>query len=268
MNLRGLFWLLPITLIGCDKAPTLAQLCEQNPDICYEFEEDNHCKRERLNNVIANVKFKATPQDQQKYELLISYEKYAACMGFAAQIEHIKLKEKRTVRVNNQIKAANRIKEISDETVNSSHPLFLYYHWTRYLDESALAKFLKLEGTAALETPESQLNLATYYAKRNQAKTLALLFHALELYQANEVINAEIFKSLTSIFTAKKEYKQGYIWLKVLNLYAMKNKEDNVDTISPQDYSQAYQLDGQFLDKVAQATLEKIEAGVFKKPNF
>ena len=36
-----------------------------------------------------------------------------------------------------------------------------------------------MEGSAALETPESQFNLATYYIKRDPDKTLDLLFHAL-----------------------------------------------------------------------------------------
>jgi hypothetical protein len=241
-------------------------MCEDNPEICTKINEDNHCKRERNQTIVDDVALKQTQKDEQRYNLLISYEKYKACMGLAAKIEHIKLKEKKTHRIENYLKVQQLLADLAQSTKNSTYPSLLYYHWTRFLNEDALEKFLKLEGTEALENPESQMHLATYYAKKDHNKTLSLLFHALELYKAGEVINPEIFHTLTSIFVDKKEYKQAYIWLKVLALYAPDDPALNDKTIA--EYVKMKQLDTAFLDKVAKSTLTKIEQGEFKKPRF
>lgn len=258
--------ILSLFLFSCDSKPTFAELCDQYSEICHEFEEDSWCKRERIAVGYSNIMHLQNQDDNHKYHVLIAYEDYAKCMDFASQIEHIKLKHKRTMRINNAIKAKEKIIRLSKETENSRHPNLLYFHWTRYLNEQALHKFLLLEGTSALETPESQLNLATYYSKRKPGKTLSLLYHALELYKADEVINKEIFKSLTSIFTEKKEAKQAYIWLKVLQLYDP--EDENIGKNSLENFVTGYQLDGEFLDKVAASTLSKIQTGKFKAPNF
>jgi hypothetical protein len=253
-------------VVSCDKGPNLAEICEQHPELCQKLSEDNHCKRERSETIIADARLLDSQSDEDRYQLLLAYEKYKACMVLAAKIEHIKLKEKKTNRVNNVIAVNKLIDDLSKQTEQSNHPKLLYYHWTRHLDETALEKFLAQEGTPALENPESQLHLATYYAKKNQRKTLQLLFHALELHQPDTTINTEIFHSLTSIFDDMKQYKQAYIWLKVLQLY---HPNDNVlKNVSLPAYAKQYQLDTVFLDQVAEQTLEKIEKGQFKSPRF
>jgi len=258
---------LPVLLIaGCDTGPNLAQMCEQHPEICQEFKEDSWCKRERIDVGFKNVALKEKASDLHKYHLLVAYENYAACMNHASKIEHIKLKEKRTLRVDNYMKAKGRIEALSKETKSSEHPELLYYHWTRYLNKQALEKFLKMEGSGMLETPSSQFNLATYYAKRDPNKTLSLLFHALELYQPGDEINTEIFKSISTIFEDKKEYKQAYIWLKILQLYMPDDETINEKALA--SYIKKFALDAPFLNKVAEATLDKIQSGSFKSPRY
>ncbi len=253
-------------LLGCDSRPDLASICKESPELCTEFLEDSWCKKERVETIYENyfLNTAQSNQDKLKYNLLIAYEEYAACMDHASKIEHIKLKYKQRNRIDNFVKAKERIKEISVDTRSSNHPELLYYHWTRYLNESALEKFLAMEGSAALDTPESQFNLATYYIKRDPEHTLDLLFRALELVKEGDVINKEIFKSLTTIFTDKKEYKQAYIWLKILNLYDPEDKDISEQGLK--DYTQFYKLDAPFLDKVAEATLNKIFDGQFTAP--
>ena len=258
-----LFFLL---LAGCDTGPNLAKMCEQHQEICNEFNEDSWCKRERIAVGFKNVALKENASDLNKYHLLVAYENYAACMNHASKIEHIKLKEKRTLRIDNYMKAKGKIEALSKETVTSEHPELLYYHWTRHLNKEALAKFLKMEGSGVLETPSSQFNLATYYAKRDPNKTLSLLFHALELYRPNEEVNTEIFKSISTIFEDKKEYKQAYIWLKVLQLHTPDDETINDKTLKK--YIKVFALDAPFLNKVAESTLDKIESGTFKSPRY
>jgi hypothetical protein len=255
-----LFFLLP----GCDNKPNFAELCESNTEICNEFEQDSWCKRERIKVGFSNYEYKLEASGLHQFNQLIAYENYEKCMVHASKIEHIKLKHKKTMRVNNAIKAKNRIVEISNETEKSEHPHLLYYHWSRYINEESLAKFLAQEGSDALENPMSQFNLATYYTKIDPKKTLSLLYRALELYKTDEEINPEIFQSISTIFVENKSAKQVYIWLRVLRLYSPENEEVTEQSLI--NYLNGYKLDKELLDKVAVSTLDKIEAGTFKSP--
>lgn len=267
-QMQSIFLVLGLSffLIACEQGPNLADICEKDAEICSVFTPDSWCKNERKNTIFEASSLKNAPTDQKKYILLLSYEAYAKCVAFSTKIEHIKLKEKRTARIKNYLKVKDLIETLSNETKNSNHPDLLFYHWSRYLDENALKKFLAMEGSALLETPTAQFHLATHYSKRDLDKTLSLLFHALELQQPEQVIDPEIFQTLSTIFIDKAKPKQAYIWLKVLLTYQPDNKNINNKTLT--DFSKSYQLDSTFLDKVALSTLEKISAGTFKAPKF
>jgi len=258
--------ILVIALSGCDTGPNYAQLCKDNPEICQEFHDDSWCKKERIAVGTANLDFKIQATDDKRFNQLIAYENYEKCVSHASLIEHIKLKEKKSRRIENMMLAREKIKEISDQTIDSEYPRLLYFHWSRYLNKKSLRKFLALEGTEVMETSASQFELATYYTKRDQDKTLQLLFHALELYKDGNDINSEIFKTLSSIFATKKETKQAYIWLKVLQLYNSKDPAIGENTLS--NFAEGYKLDSKFLDKVAETTLSKIKASTFEPPRF
>ena len=251
-------------LWGCEQKQNLATLCENHPDICNEFESDSWCRSERIKVGFNNLAVQRENKDIDKYYLLLSYEDYAACMSHASKIEHIKYKNKKTIRTNNFVKAKQQIEYWSDNTKSSEHPELLYYHWTRYLNDKALQKFLALEGSKALESTESQFNLATYYTKRDPNKTIKILYRALELYQPSKPLNIEILKSLTTIFEDKKEYKQAYVWLKVLQLYSPDEKEISDDGLFR--FKNQYDLDFKILDKVASITFDKIQDGEFTAP--
>ena len=251
-------------LSACDPGPTIAELCEQNTQTCELFTVDTWCKAERKNILLTQTELNKSLDDRDKYKFLIALENYKKCVSHAAKIEHIKLKEKRTARIQNHEKAEEKIKEISEETKNSKNPYLLYFHWSRYLNKEALTKFIALEGSSELESSELQFFLATYYIKRDTDKTLTLLYHALELYQVDDGLNVEIFKSLSSIFTDRSEYKQAYIWLKILHLYQPDDKDITKDTLS--NFIAMYNLDATLLNKVAISTLDKITQGKFIPP--
>ena len=257
-------------LSACEKGQDFATLCEEHPTICNEFKEDTWCKEERISVSFSNLDYLNTPNEENMFNQLISYENYANCMQLASKIEHIKLKNKKTMRVNNLTIANKRIKEISEQTKGLKHPNLLYFHWTRYLDNNALDTFLALENTKQLETPNLQFKLATYYAKINENKTLALLYHALELNTIDETnntkqkINTEIFKSISTIFAHKKKQKQAYIWSKILFIHSP--EDITISNIKLNEYAKTYNLDASFLDLVAARTLETILKGEFKAP--
>ncbi|GHE83202.1 DUF2989 domain-containing protein [Thalassotalea profundi] len=255
-----------LALSACDSRPSFSTLCAENPEICQEFTKDTWCKRERIEVAYANWEHKENPHDLEKFNQLIAYEKYEKCIAKASLIEHIKLKEKQTRRLNNLAITKEKIKRISEITKHSEHPRLLYYHWSRYLDKNALAKFLALEHTELLKTHESQFELATYYTKRDPIKTLGLLYHSLELVKPKQQINVEVFKAIATYFADKQEAKQTYIWLKVLRLYAPEDEDIKQETLD--NYIKGYQLDDAFLNKIASATLNKIQAGEFKAPKY
>jgi hypothetical protein len=253
------------TLMACNNGPNFAELCQKHSEICEEFQEDTWCKRERTIVGFANLDHKLEANDGNKYHQLIAYEGYEKCMAHAAKIEHIKLKIKKTIRTDNVFKARDKIKAISLATRNSDHPDLLYYHWSRYLNEGSLGKFIALEGNELLERPNRQVNLASYYAKRDPTKTLKLLYHALELYPNDAELDTEIFKSIASIFADRKEYKQAYVWSKILHTYAPEDTEISDKTL--QNYIDGYGLNGDLLNKVANTTLNKISSGTFVSPH-
>jgi hypothetical protein len=266
MKLRYLAICLPLLVTGCDNRPNLAQLCRENKEICDEYGKDSWCKGQRNNVSLSRIALKNNPNDIEKFTLLLSYEGYIKCMALASQIQHIKLKEKTTMRKNNLSKAKANLSLLVEETVESDHPHLLYYHWSRTSNRESLEKFLTLEGTPALENSIDQYHLATYYVKREPQKTLHLLYRSLELHQAEATLDVEILQTLATIFTNKKEFKQAYIWLKAYELAQDKPEKWINETL--QQYIQAYKLDADFLDKVANTTLDNILSGAFVSPKF
>ena len=264
MKLIKLIWLLPLSLSGCDKGPNLGEICSQNPKICTEFKENNHCNNERNATIFAQANLKATGKDIQKYHLLMNYENYANCLTIASQAKNLTSIKEKTTLSTNLSKATARIKVLSDETINTDNPDLLYYHWSQNSDQKSLAKFLSMEGGSVLETPSSQLHLAIYYSNINPTKTIALLLHALELNQADKPIDPEIFKLLVSIYTKEKKYKQAYIWLKALNTYKPLLQKTN--NIKLKQLSAHFKTSTKFLDKLALLALDKAVHGFFKAP--
>lgn len=268
MNYSQIIFILSLIfgVVSCDSGPNFAKLCDEHPNICNEFQEDSWCKKERIDVGMINYTFLNENSETNQYHRLIAYERYAKCMEFASQIQHIKLKHKQSLRLENGMLARKRIEEISQQTKNAKHPYLLYYHWSRYIDNDALDRLLKLEGSAVLESPRGQFYLATYYIKRDINKTLGLLFHALELYKEGDMIENEIFKSLSSIYADKENAKLTYIWLKVAQLN--NPKDMTITEKALKSYVNGYKLDEQLLNEVAQSTLAKVSSGQFKKPKY
>jgi len=258
--------ILVLLINGCSDKVNLVKLCNDNAEICNEFGQDSWCKSQRVDVVLNRIEVKKHQLDVDKYHLLVSYEGYVKCMSLASQIQHIKLKEKTTLRKNNLLKAKANLSLLSEQNANSKHPHLLYYFWSRESNELALQEFLQLEGTSVLENSTAQFHLATYYIKRDTNKTLGLLYRALELHQPGTILPAEILQTLATIFTKKKQYKQAYIWLRTYQILI--DKPNEMIETSLRSYLQAETLDADFLDQVASTTLAKIEAGQFSSPNY
>ncbi|MFB1000803.1 MAG: DUF2989 domain-containing protein, partial [Colwellia sp.] len=66
-------FLLLLLLSACDNKPNFVELCDNNTEICNEFEQDSWCKRERINVGFANLEQKLATSDIHKYNQLIGY---------------------------------------------------------------------------------------------------------------------------------------------------------------------------------------------------
>jgi hypothetical protein len=254
-----------LVLSGCDFTPTVNKICKEHPHLCTNFIKDTWCKGERRELIVNRyrlMKGEIKEDEENLYFQLINLESYSKCMQKASLIEHIKLKEKKTIRTNNHIKAQEQLKTLVNKTRHSNYPYLSYYHWSRYQDEAALKRFLSLEGSNDLESPELQFNLATYYSKFDSEKTIGLLFHALELIEDESQINSEIFNTLSTLYLSKDKYQQAYIWSKILDIY----QPSKVDMGIFDNYALFSRAEKEKLERTAKITLDKIKDGKFISP--
>lgn len=208
--------LLCVNLTSCSKGKSIAEICEDRPELCEKFTGGGHCNEERSDLIYRRYDEFRLPSDRNRYKLLVSLEDYTDCIALASQIEHIKLKEKKTERMIGYLAAIDETKRVSNLTRASDDPYLLFYHWSRNANNQALEKFLALEGTNTLENTTLQYFLATYYSKKDTEKTIALLKYSLELRQSEaDELHTEVLHTLSSLYFQKDDLFQAYIWAKI-----------------------------------------------------
>ncbi|MBE0364253.1 hypothetical protein PULV_a1852 [Pseudoalteromonas ulvae UL12] len=260
---RVAFIIAPFLLIqGCGDEVSVRDVCDNTPGMCSDLNTDGHCNVERSQVIVARHYEKAQPTDENKYTLLDNFEQYSRCIYRAAGIEHIKLKDKKTSRVNGYLTSLAEIKRLSNETVNSTYPKLLYYHWSRNGSEEAMEKLLQQEQQAAMQTSEMQFLLATYFIKFDLEKTLDLLYLALQLNPAGETVNTEIYTSLVNIFYKQKNYKHAYIW----GLIAQESGVKKIDLAPLENLLQGEGKSLDALQDLADKTYDEINNGEFISP--
>jgi len=252
-----------LTLAGCEKPLSLAQVCKETPGFCNDLNKDNHCREQRSNTILQRYIEYKHPTDENKYQLLKEFESYYQCITLAAKIEHIKLKEKKTSRVEGKLTSIKEMTRLYQDTKSTNHPGLLYYHWSRNNDQRALTKFLALEHDERVTTSaEMQLFLASYYIKFNDDKTIDLLYKTLELNKAQQIPDPEVFTSLVSLFYKQQNYKHAYVFSKVAQMSGIENVD--IFAVEQQLASSRKNLDS--LDSLAQQTFQQIRAGKFVSP--
>lgn len=241
---------------------TVRQVCDEKPEMCSDLNKDGHCNVERREVIVNRYIERKMPSDKNKYRLLADFEKYSKCINLASKIEHKKLKEKTTSRVEGYITSLKEIKRLSDDTRTSEMPELVYYHWSRNGDERSLKKFLALGESNKLETPELQFALATYWVKRDIDKTIGILYHTLELYKPDEEVNPEIFRTLTTVYLNKDDIKKAYVWAMVAKELGDKRVEIEEMKFMLMDQGASISK----LDKLVDKTVDQIESYSFVSP--
>jgi len=251
-----------LMLAGCGESETtLLQLCQENKQMCEQLWDDSHCKAERRTVLFSRVSEAKLPSDNHKYQLLMDFEKYQKCMEVAAGIEHIKLKEKTTARLDNVLFAQQEIKRLSDETVASPDPGLTFWHWSRNHSSEHQAKFLQSARNGELKRPELLLAYGQYMKDRQPDEAITNLLAALKAYRAGDKVDPDIYTGLTSIYFKKKNYPACYLWALVAEQAGVERIEFQVIV-----KDLAEQVDRAKLKELASQTLQSIEAGQFKAP--
>jgi hypothetical protein len=263
MVLRASVLLGLIALTGCEDALTLAQVCKETPGFCSDLNKGSHCKESRSDIIIKRYTEYKDPTDENKYQLLKGFETYNQCITLAAKIEHIKLKEKTTSRIDGQLTSIKEMARLYQDTKNTKHPGLLYYQWSRNNDQSALNKLLAIENDQSVtQNAEMQFFLASYYIKFDDEKTIDLLYKTLELNKEGRTPNPEVYISLISLFYKHDKFKHAYVFSKIAQMSGIENID--ILPIEHQLVSNGKSLDS--LDTLALQTYQQILNGEFVSP--
>ena len=263
MAFRTLLILSIFTLVGCEQPLTLSKVCEETPGFCEDLNKDSHCKDLRADLIFSRYHEYKTPTDDNKYDLLKKLESYNSCVSLAAKIEHIKLKEKTTSRVEGHLTSLKEMNRIFQDTKQTNHPGLLYYHWSRNNSRFAMNKLLKMQDQDNVKNDaEIQFFLATYYAKFDDEKTVDLLYRVLELNEAGQQPKLEVYSSLVSIFFKQKKFKHAYTFAKVAQMSGF--EDIDILPVTHEITSRGRSLS--LLDNLAVQTFEEIQNGTFVSP--
>ncbi|GGD64235.1 DUF2989 domain-containing protein [Lacimicrobium alkaliphilum] len=256
--------ILTMLLSACDGlgSITVKDICEKHPEMCSDLNPDSWCRAEKANIIKNRYNQSRASTDRGTYEQLLNFEAYKKCIAKASQIEHIKLKERKSERVKGLLTAERELKRLAQMTRNNNSPHLLYYHWSRFQNEDALKGFLAYENTPQMEYPEMQVALATYYIKFDRIKAIQLLYRALELYGEGDDIDNEIFLSLSSLFMKEEQFDWAYLWGYVGREFGVEDL--NLTSIEVILHQQSRQS-GPIEDK-ADTIIEQLNEGRFRAP--
>lgn len=208
---------------GCAELfkPSIASICEEHPAMCSDLNPDAWCRAEKADLIRHRFAHQnGMTTGRQKYERLLHLEHYQACIVKAAQIRHIKYRDKEAGRMQGVLTAQDRLKKLKWRTRNDDDPYLSYYHWSRFNDEAALQRFLALAKAGALNhDPALLIALATVQAKQSTQQTRQTLYKALSLYSSDDDINKEVFVTLTTLAIDEQQYGQAYLWARVAHHY-------------------------------------------------
>ncbi len=204
-------------LSACFKVePTAEQLCSENRELqCQKLNmRDSQCRHQRDALIFSRFDVLKDQHDLNKLNTIKATVDYQKCLTSAAQIEPILSKEVKTTRSEALLHSYDSVNALVLELQPSTQPEVLFYRWING-DRKALNQFLKLEGTQALESAELQYALASFYAKRDEGKTISILKHALALLteqQYNDGLHTTLIESLASLNQEEGNKKNSYIW--------------------------------------------------------
>ncbi|MDA9557369.1 DUF2989 domain-containing protein [Vibrio sp.] len=253
-----------LVLSGCfDSHRTTDAVCEDNPELaCDKLNADGQCRVTRVNLIWWRYENK-TDQSMPRY--IGEYERisdYSQCLSVAIQIEpksDSRTKVDRVKAFDYAMSEKSRIESI----IRASNTAEAYYFlWSQLGDRQAKNQFIKLEGTPALEKPQMQYALATYYTTSNLEKAMGYLHRSLELSNEKTAMPV-VYSALASLYYKQNQYEASYVWTSVAKLSdkekVAENQMLNVLFEFPEEEKER-------LEEQAETFLDNIHDGIYKRP--
>ncbi|WP_112478330.1 DUF2989 domain-containing protein [Vibrio variabilis] len=232
MNLpHSLLVLLSASLLtGCfETRKNTDQLCEQEPALnCAVMNtSDGQCRIPRTNLIWHRYDMLSAPTEAnavQDYYLLKEYRK---CLELASQIQPIEQADLKARRFNALMFTINEQDRVTQSLSATTSPDTLYFLWSETGDHAARRRFLAMEGSPQLDTPQLQYALATYYISRDKTKTYQLLNRSLMLSEGVSSVNNDVIQALASVTQSLEQPEQSYLWAMVATKFDIPIASEN-----------------------------------------
>lgn len=210
-----IFLLSLMALSGCSEyfKPTIASICEQHPTLCEGLNKDGWCRAEKAEIIRYKYNHLASKDDSYIYPLLLFFEDYEQCVEKAAQIRHIKYRDKEADRLQGYLTAQREIKALAAKTKQSTDPYLQYFHWSRLYDNTAKDKFVAQ--SESFDTPELYIMLASIHAKHDNQAARKALYKSLKYYSDIDSVAPSILRSLISANLDDGYVNSAFVWAKV-----------------------------------------------------
>lgn len=233
---------------GCSEMfkPTIAEICESHSEFCLDLNLDARCRYDRADIIRLRFEHKDDTSDAYKYPLMLAFEEYLVCVEEAQHIEHIKRRGKEATRLKGVLTAQQELTRLARETKTSPDPYLSYYHWSRFNDREALARFESYAQRRNVDDPNLLVILASLQIKYDNALTTQTLYRALSMYQDSDDIDISIFHSLVSIALDDEKFQMAYVWLAVAERF-----DDKIPSLEREILGEAHALQVDILDDVA-----------------
>ncbi|MFB1078745.1 DUF2989 domain-containing protein [Photobacterium damselae] len=203
-----------LPLQGCfERHKTTDRLCQEKPQLCHDLNiDDGQCRIQRTNLIWQRNRILSAPTDIERLQELKDMKKYQLCLEFAAQIEPIDMKERKTYRIDKLHQVYQSEQKLMEQLLNSYDPNVLYYRWTQG-SQDALEQFLKQKDSEQVKTTTLQFGYAAYYSQqKNSNKAKQHLLAALSYLEPNEAIQPQLIQGLATYAFQENNLIQAYIW--------------------------------------------------------
>ncbi|NVK57888.1 MAG: DUF2989 domain-containing protein [Alteromonadaceae bacterium] len=239
--------------------PTIKEICTQNPQFCEDLNTDGWCRSEKSEIVRHRFNHQGDDSDRPKYHLLLKYEKYQLCINKAAQIQHVKYREKEFARKQASVSVASTLKQLQWQTKHSTDPYISYYQWSRFGYEDARQRFVAAAQNGVFTEPHFYVDLASIQVADDPKAARNALFKALSQYaNVDQEIDGRITGLLASLSIDTDNYRMAYVWTKVTNHFAESSDESQLSAITSK-----HKIPEAILDRVAEDIISALDAREF-----
>lgn len=212
-------------LTACNDTHDVVTICENDATMCADLNSDEWCQSERNSLVVSRFDAVNNANAQAQFALLTTLNDYQECIKIAALIEPRTHPELKTQRVSAMLSTYDELIALEQQTLSSSDPYILNYHWVAHNNEDAKQRFIALSRQQDFDDPTLYFAIANIYSN-NTDKAIVNLVKGITLLDGSANNNPMMTKLLYAIITAymhKRDYQLAYLWSQVAKTYDVQN---------------------------------------------